>query len=160
MPLASTFTLQWYGEAAAASVAVGTGEAVAGIKGRARAQGTSSGGAAITLAKPTRLVNRPATLVGAGAVTGALPKGRARPAATIRVNTLSQDDVTGAVLEALVEPGMSLKQALRITLAALAGKSNVAGGSVTFRDVNDTKDRIAATVSGDGDRTAVTLDAD
>jgi hypothetical protein len=57
-------------------------------------------------------VNRPATLAGVGAVTNALPKGRARPTATIKVNALSQDDVTGAVLEAFVEPGLTLKQAL------------------------------------------------
>lgn len=112
MPLGSLFTLQFYGEAAAACVTAGAGSAAGGIKGRARPTATTSGGASITLAKPTRLVNRPATLTGVGAVTTALPKGRARPTATIRVNALTQDDVTGAVLEAQVEPGLTLRQAI------------------------------------------------
>lgn len=160
MPWASLFTHHVYGEAAAASVTSGQGAAQGDIKARARAQATTTGGASVPLARPTRLVNRPATITGVGAITQALPKGRARPSATIRVNTITQDDVTGAVLEAQVEPGMTLKQALRLVTAALAGKANVAGSSVTFRDVNDTKNRITATVSGDGDRTAVTLDPD
>ncbi len=49
---------------------------------------------------------------GAGTVTTALPKGRAKPSATIKVNALSQDAVTGAVLEAEVSPGLTLRQAL------------------------------------------------
>jgi hypothetical protein len=105
-------TLTYYGEAAAASVAVGTGSSVADIKAWAEPAATTSGVGSVPLAKPTRLVNRPATITGIGAVTNALPKGRARPSATIKVNTLSQDDVTGAVLEAFVEPGLTLKQAL------------------------------------------------
>ncbi len=112
MPLAAWFTGQWYGEAAAAGVIGGTGAATADLKGRARPTSTLAATSSVPLAKPTRLVNRPATLAGSGAVTNALPKGRARPSATIRVNTLSQDDVTGAVLEAEVLPGLTLKQAL------------------------------------------------
>jgi hypothetical protein len=160
MPYASLFTHHVYGEAAMASVTVGEGSTAADIKGFGRGVSTTTGTGAVTLAKPTRLVNRPATITGTGAVITALPKGRARPSATIRVNALSQDDVTGAVLESVIEPGMTLKQALRLVTAALAGKANVSGTSVTFRDVNDTKNRITATVAADGDRTAVTLDAD
>jgi hypothetical protein len=105
-------TLTYYGPAAGAGVLDGAATAAGDIKAWAEPAATTSGGASITLAKPTRLVNRPATLAGVGAVTNALPKGRARPTATIKVNALSQDDVTGAVLEAFVEPGLTLKQAL------------------------------------------------
>lgn len=112
MPLGSWFTAQWYGEAAMASVSVGEGATTADIKGLASQAATISAAADVPLAKPTRLVNSPATIVGSGAVTTALPKGRARPSATIKVNELTQDDVTGAVLEAQVEPGLTLKQAL------------------------------------------------
>lgn len=112
MPLASTFVLQWYGEAAAASFVFGAATVSGDIKGRAIPASTITATASVPLAKPTRLVHRPATLVGVGAVTTALPKGRARPTATIKVNSLTQDDVTGAVLEAQVEPGLTLKQAL------------------------------------------------
>ncbi len=112
MTLASLFTLQFYGEATAASVTLAVGSAVADIKGLAKAQGTTTGTGSVPTAQPTRLVNRPATLIGTGSVTNALPKGRAKPSATIKVNVLSQDDVTGAVLEAEVSPGLTLRQAL------------------------------------------------
>lgn len=59
-----------------------------------------------------------------------------------------------------VETGITLRQALRLKLAALAGKlSGAATTTVTIRDANDAKDRITATVDADGNRTAVTLDA-
>jgi hypothetical protein len=159
MPLASWYSLHFYGEAAAAAVLQATASAAPTLSARARAGATTSGGAAITLAKPTRLVNRPATLTGVAAVTQALPKARARPTATIRVNTLGQDDVTGAVLEAFVEPGVTLKQAMRLVLAAQTGKVSVAGSTVAIRNVNDTKTRITATTDTNGQRTAVTVDA-
>lgn len=48
---------------------------------------------------------------------------------------------------------------LRIVSAVLAGKvSGAPTGPVVFRDINDTKDRVAAAVTVDGNRTAVTLD--
>ena len=59
-----------------------------------------------------------------------------------------------------VETGWSLRQAMRVVLATLAGKLSGAGTTaVAIRDVNDTKDRVAATVDADGNRSAVTLDA-
>lgn len=58
-----------------------------------------------------------------------------------------------------VEPGFTLRQSLRLMLAALAGKaSGGAGPVVRFRDVNDTKDRITSTADADGNRTSVTHD--
>lgn len=59
-----------------------------------------------------------------------------------------------------VETGRTLRQALRLMLASLAGKLNGAGTtSVHIRDTNDTKDRIIATVDTDGNRASVALDA-
>lgn len=58
-----------------------------------------------------------------------------------------------------VEPGFTVRQSLRLMLAALAGK--VSGGDgpvVRFRDVNDTKDRITSTADADGNRGPVTYD--
>lgn len=58
-----------------------------------------------------------------------------------------------------VETGVSLKQAVRLILAALAGKlSGADGTTITIRDVNDGKNRIVATVDKYGNRTAVTVD--
>lgn len=159
MPLASLFSLQWYGPAAAAGILQGSAALSGQAKGRARAAATASGVGSVPLAKPTRLVNRPATMVGTGAIVTALPKGRGRMAATIRVNALGQDDVTGAVLEAPLDNGLSVKQALRLILAASAGKlSGAGGGTITLRNPGDTRSRIVATVDGTGNRTAITYD--
>jgi len=58
-----------------------------------------------------------------------------------------------------VESGLTMRQALRLTAAALFGKlSGAATTTVTIRDVNDTKDRVVATVDADGNRSAVTVD--
>jgi hypothetical protein len=58
-----------------------------------------------------------------------------------------------------VETSVTVREALRIVLSALAGKISGAGtNTISIRDVNDTKDRIVATVDNDGNRTAVTLD--
>ncbi len=52
-----------------------------------------------------------------------------------------------------------MRQVLRIVLAAVAGKSAGGGtGTITFRDVADTKNRISATVDANRNRTAVTRD--
>ncbi len=64
-----------------------------------------------------------------------------------------------SVLNALIEPGYTLRDSLRLMLSAMAGKISGAGGTnVLIRDVNDTKDRINATVDASGNRTAVTKD--
>jgi hypothetical protein len=56
-----------------------------------------------------------------------------------------------------VETSFTLRQALRLILSALAGKLSGAGTtSIAIRDINDTKDRIDATVDASGNRTAVT----
>lgn len=72
---------------------------------------------------------------------------------------LTAGEIAAAVMASGVEAGMTMTQAMRLITAALAGKSVVEGTSVSFRDVNDTKNRITATVSSDGDRTSVTLDS-
>lgn len=58
-----------------------------------------------------------------------------------------------------VETGFTLRQSGRLMLSALAGKlSGGATTTVVIRDVNDTKDRITATVDANGNRTATTYD--
>lgn len=56
-----------------------------------------------------------------------------------------------------IETGLTLRQALRIVAAVLAGKSSGHPGSPVYRDINDLKDRVVATVSS-GNRSVVTLD--
>lgn len=68
-------------------------------------------------------------------------------------------EVDVAELSVALEGALTLAQALRIILAALAGESD-GGGTATihFRDQADTKNRITATVDGDGNRTAISVD--
>lgn len=58
-----------------------------------------------------------------------------------------------------VETGLTPREALRLTSAALAGKiSGAETTTVVIRNTADTKDRITATVDADGNRTAITTD--
>ncbi len=58
-----------------------------------------------------------------------------------------------------IENNVTVREAIRLVLAAAAGKLSGAGGPIiTIRNVGDTKDRIIAAVSA-GNRTAVTTDA-
>ena len=72
----------------------------------------------------------------------------------------SADDIAFTLLDGFeIETGLTLRQALRLISAALAGKVSGAGTTtITIRDTNDTKDRIVATVDANGNRTAVTRD--
>ena len=72
-----------------------------------------------------------------------------------RLSATGVDDV----LDEVYEGWTTLRQFLRVAASALFGKlAGAATTSVTIRDEADTKNRIAATVDSDGNRTAVTLD--
>lgn len=63
-----------------------------------------------------------------------------------------------SVLAATVEGTYSVQEVLRIMVSALAGK--VSGGgttTITFRDLSDTLNMIAATVDANGNRSGVTI---
>jgi len=55
-----------------------------------------------------------------------------------------------------VETSLTLRQALRVLFAFAAGKSTDSGA--TYRNLANSKDRIAATLNASGERTAVVLD--
>lgn len=77
----------------------------------------------------------------------------AAPAATSDIPTVAD------ILAGVVEGSITLKGALRLTLAVLTGKSTGGGTTtITFRDVADAKARVTETVTTDGNRTAVTRD--
>ena len=72
-----------------------------------------------------------------------------------RLSATGVDDV----LDEAVEGSRTLRQILRGYSSALLGKISGGGSSTeTFRDIDDSKDRITATVDSDGNRTAITLD--
>lgn len=71
-----------------------------------------------------------------------------------------EEAIAQAVIDGVDADGFNLNEALRLALAALAGKA--AGGNTTtntFRAADDSKTRITATVNANGERTAITLDA-
>lgn len=59
-------------------------------------------------------------------------------------------------LAAGVEAGLTFRQFLRLAAAVLLGKSS--GGGSVYRDTNDTKARVTATVDSGGNRTSVSRD--
>jgi hypothetical protein len=69
-------------------------------------------------------------------------------------------EIATATLGATVEGSETLVQAVRLVRAALVGRlSGAATTTVAIRDAANTKNRITATVTADGDRTDVTTDA-
>lgn len=72
-----------------------------------------------------------------------------------RLSATGVDDV----LDEVVEGTTTLRQSIRLNNSAQGAKlSGAATTSIAVRDLADTKNRIAATVDADGNRSAVTLD--
>ena len=149
--------LHWFGPAAAALVVATAPAMVAQPTGVASPSAAASGGAVATRAAATRLVNRPMSASGIATVPLALPKGRAKPAVHIKVNTLSQDDVVGAVQQMRIEGGLTLVETLRLLLAVAAGDASGLDGNPIFRSQDGSKTRLAATIAS-GSRTITTKD--
>lgn len=83
-----------------------------------------------------------------GTITGAAWSSYHVPVKIVR-RTLADGDIDGYTLE----------EAMKICLAALAGKVSGAGTtSITIRSADDSTDRIVATVDSNGNRSSVTLD--
>jgi hypothetical protein len=124
---------------------------------------TLSGSGTVSAATLVALGELQSALTGSGTVSGgsaATALGELAASITVTGGTLTTANVGDAVWNALCEAGITNREALRVVLASLAGKlSGAPTGPIVIRDVNDTKDRITATVDMDGNRTAVTLDA-
>lgn len=80
---------------------------------------------------------------------------QARESTINSLNNLSANDIMGATIEG----SHTLKECMRLQNAVLLGKVSGAGsGSEIFRDIDDNKDRVIATVDAVGNRTSITLD--
>jgi hypothetical protein len=106
-------------------------------------------------------VNADATIPTVTTVTG-LAAGSIT-AAAIATGAIDADaldaDAVDEILDEVIEGSITLRQAVRVLLAAAAGKLAGAGTTgITIRDQADTKNRISATVDAAGNRSAVTLD--
>jgi hypothetical protein len=76
----------------------------------------------------------------------------------VNVSTMSSGAVD-SILDDPVEGAFTMRQLLRLMASALFGKASGGGtATITFRDLGDTKNRITATVTSNGDRTTVVLD--
>ena len=107
-----------------------------------------------------------APLAGAGeaADTSSLKaKGSLAAEIVVTGDLLTTANVAAAILDAIdaIESGVTLRQATRLILAATAGKASISGNTVTYRNaVADDTDRIVATTTTDGERTAITYDTE
>ncbi len=158
MPAASWIWHAHYGPVMMAARLTGSGTVDSAQPRGSIRMGASLGGGVSTYARLSRLVSGYANLTGTGVIASAQPRGRLRLSATIKVNELSQDDVTGAVLEAPVENGLSLKSAIRLLLAVAQGDATGLDTNPAFKSLDGSKTRIAGTRSG-GTRTITTRDA-
>ena len=78
----------------------------------------------------------------------------------IRTASSSATLVDPQVWQAPVESTYTAAELLRLLAAVMIGKSSGSPGStITFRNVDDNKNRVVATVDTDGNRLALTLDA-
>lgn len=79
----------------------------------------------------------------------------------IKYNLLSDNQGIDAGLLKLfnvpIDGNLTFKEALAVIVSVLAGKSTIADGVVSFRDVADTKNRVAATMTG-SERASIVLD--
>jgi hypothetical protein len=95
------------------------------------------------------------------AKTDNLPASPAAVGSAMTLTSGERTSIADAMLDESngVETSITVRQAMRLSLAALAGKlAGAATTSVTIRNVGDTKTRITATVDANGNRTAVTTD--
>jgi hypothetical protein len=80
--------------------------------------------------------------------------------------TLTSIDTTAiatGILDAVngIETGITLREAMRLMTAVLVGRvSGAETATITFRDINNTKNRVVATGDNSGNRTSITIDPD
>jgi hypothetical protein len=75
--------------------------------------------------------------------------------------TLTPQDITNivdALFARVIENGETFAEQMKLIRAEAAGKLSVSGNTVSIRDAADSKDRIVATVDGQGQRTSITTD--
>jgi hypothetical protein len=110
----------------------------------------------------TAIGHAAAALTGTGAATGtATALGTLAAEITVTGDLLTTANVASAVWSVLIESGLTAQQAMRLISAATAGKVTISGNTVTISNaVDDDVDRIVATTTVDGERTAITYDLD
>jgi len=142
----------------------GSGDLTASIIGKLEAAAALSGSGDVEGALGA-IADLVASLSGSGEVVGtATALGHMSIDITSAGDLLSTANVGDAVFNAICEAGFSYGDVVRILAAVAAGKTTITdlgGGNATviFRDLNDTKDRVEASMT-DSERTALTIDND
>lgn len=137
----------------------GSGELDATIKGKLEAIAALSGSGDLEGAVDA-LASMVAELAGEGTVSAATPYAQGSMSASITSTgeLLTSANVADAVWGALVEAGITNKDALRLILAVITGDSEGFPLSPKFKSPDGTKDRVTADVDADGNRSNVVLD--
>lgn len=137
----------------------GAGSLSGDITGSVKLEATISGSGDLS-ADLSAIINLTAQLTGSGTLDGSNLTGLAHMAASIlSYGELTPEGLRDAVWNALLESGLTAQDLVRLAAAGAAGKlSGASGTTVTVRDASDAHDIIVATVDGDGNRTAITLD--
>lgn len=119
-----------------------------------------SAGGSITTAELSIIIGMTANLTASGSISPNLTTLLGMFADISSVTELSPEGLAASLLDNNdIETGYSMRESLRLILSALAGKVSGAGTStITIRDINDTNNRIVATVDSNGNRTDVTKD--
>lgn len=145
---------------------VGSGSLTADIIGKLEAAAALTGSGAVSSAGLGALASLITALTGTGTVSSAslLAKGSLSADIVVTGDVLSSANVGEAVWNKAAELGFSYGDLMRLLAAVAAGKTTIVdngGGSatVTFRDLNDTKDRVVADMLG-SERDSVTTDPD
>lgn len=119
--------------------------------------GSVSGTVSATLSDLTSSISGTTTVVGSSSST--ISNLTSSASGTVGGVTLTDADVDMIWNEDMGE-GYTARQLMRIFSAVLAGKVSGAGTSTEiFRAINDSKDRVTASVDSNGNRTSITLDA-
>jgi hypothetical protein len=115
-------------------------------------------GSGLTSLGDSRLSNLDAAVSQVKAKTDNLPANPAAVGSAMTLRSAERDAIAAALLDlASAVDGKTLRQALRIIAAVLAGKVSGAGsGTETFRGLDDQHDRVVVTADAGGNRTNVT----
>lgn len=161
MPLATWFSLHWYGPAVASGVVNAAADAEGGQSKAFVRQGVAAEPAALGAGGISTRLFRAGFGVPAGSLSwGGNSRSTVRVRWDVKPGGVSQSDIESALLDVEFEPGWTMRKLARLQLAWLAGNAAVPeSGAVQFLSPVDSKVRIAGTVLA-GVRTVTTRDGD
>jgi hypothetical protein len=149
MPLSDYFSLEWYGPCCAAAVDMSTPSAVAGAQVNLSMGGVNTSVASSPLNALTNGRKLAAVNICGAFSPLATASIRLKLGAVGRVNTLTQEDVVGALQSMPIENGLSFLQVLRLGLAVWAGNATGLNSTPVFKSQDGAKNRITGTLSGE-----------